>query len=144
MSQNFLRIFKVVLPLDKIYMKEKNSIRRTEKTRAEIEKYLKKIDFDGRLKRGEYFSNKEFRKVLIKNLEEYSAEKRDQDFIIELGAVFYPEVMVSTDEHDDPLMTSVCMLNDLACNYKVPKTKKGRDKVLFSVLELLKGNKQLC
>ncbi len=119
-------------------MDKKSSIKSKEKTQIEIEKYLKKIDFDGRLERGEYFSNKEFRKLLIKNLEEYSAGKRDQDFIIELGAVFYPEVMTSTDEHDDPLMTSVCILDDLALNYKgAPKTKNGRDKVLLSVLKLL-------
>lgn len=116
----------------------------SKKTQIEIEKYLEEIDFDGRLERGEYFSNKEFRELLIKNLEEYFAGKKDQDFIIELGAIFYPEVMVSTDEHDDSLMTSVCMLNDLALNYKAPKAKKGRNKVLLSVLELLKGDQQPC
>jgi len=126
-------------------MKKKNSIKLTRKINIEIEKYLKKIDFDGRLEGEQYFSNKEFRDLLIKNLGEYFVGRRDQDFIIELGAVFYPEVMTSTDEHDDLLMNSVCLLQDLACDYKgAPRTKKGKDKVLLLVLDLLKGREAKC
>ena len=112
-------------------------------TQEEVEKYLKEIDFDQRLKRGEYFTNEEFRELLAKNLEDYFAGKRTQEFIAELGAVFYPEVMISADKKDDPLMTSVCVLNDFALGYRVPSSLKKRDEILQKLLLLLRNKLSL-
>lgn len=125
-----------------VSLNEWNIYKIHKRTHMEIEKYLKQVDFDGRLERGEYFSNKELRELLLENLEKYFEGEKDQDFVIELGIVFYPEIITSTDEHNDSLMTSVCLLTDLACNYKsAPKTKKGRDRVLLSILELLRKDR---
>lgn len=107
------------------------------KIKEEVEKYLKEINFDERLKRGEYFTNKEFRKIMIKNLEEYFQGKKTQDFLIELGAVFYPEMITSIDEKDDPLMTSLCILDDLSFGYKSLSSRKKVDWILQNILKLL-------
>jgi len=124
-------------------MNPKKLVKPLKKNQKEVERYLKEINFDERLKKGEYFTNEELRELLIKNLEKYFAGKRTQKFIIELGAIFYEEVMFSANKKDDPLMTSVCVLNDFALNYKVPSSPKKREEILQKLLLLLKNELSL-
>lgn len=105
-----------------------------------LEEYLKSIKFDERLEQGRYFSGEEFKKILLTNLRKYFQGKVTQDFIIGLGSAIYPEVFinvgVSVDKGDDALLTTVCMIEDLA--YGTPERSTGeRDKVLRSALKIL-------